>query len=277
MPFHLYEVTVKAESKYLVEPKSKLRLKKIATDDKDGFESEEESLGETQKNIARLASLQEELAAAQSNALLVVLQGMDTAGKDGTIRHIFTGVNPQGCSVTSFKVPTPLEARHDFLWRVHAAVPPRGMIGIFNRSHYEDVLVTRVHKTITQKQAKRRFQDIVNFEELLVESGTVVVKLFLHISQKEQTARLQSRMDTADKRWKLSAADFAERKYWDSYQQAYQDAIAATSRKGAPWYIVPSDHKWYRNVVVSRILVKTLEAMKLKYPRPDVDIGKLKL
>ncbi len=277
MPFHLYEVTVKAESKYLVEPKSKLRLKKIATDDKDGFESEEESLGETQKNIARLASLQEEFAAAQSNALLVVLQGMDTAGKDGTIRHIFTGVNPQGCSVTSFKVPTPLEARHDFLWRVHAAVPPRGMIGIFNRSHYEDVLVTRVHKTITQKQAKRRFQDIVNFEELLVESGTVVVKLFLHISQKEQTARLQSRMDTADKRWKLSAADFAERKYWDSYQQAYQDAIAATSRKGAPWYIVPSDHKWYRNVVVSRILVKTLEAMKLKYPRPDVDIGKLKL
>jgi PPK2 family polyphosphate:nucleotide phosphotransferase len=202
---------------------------------------------------------------------------MDTSGKDGTIRHIFTGVNPQGCTVTSFKVPTPIELRHDFLWRTHSAVPPRGMIGIFNRSHYEDVLVTRVHKTIDVKEVHRRCVEIVEFEQMLAENGTVIMKFLLHISRDEQTRRLEARLADPDKHWKISNADFAERSLWPAYMEAYEDAISRTSRKFAPWYVIPSDDKTYRNVAISEIVVDTMRSLKMHYPRPTFDPSLIKL
>jgi PPK2 family polyphosphate:nucleotide phosphotransferase len=202
---------------------------------------------------------------------------MDTSGKDGTIRHIFTGVNPQGCSVAQFKVPTPLELRHDFLWRAHNAVPPKGMIGIFNRSHYEDVLVSRVHKNIDVKEAHRRCVEIVEFEQMLAENGTVIMKFLLHISRDEQTRRLEARLADADRHWKISNADFAERSLWPAYMEAYEDAISRTSRKFAPWYVIPSDDKTYRNVAISEIVVGTMRSLKMQYPRPTFDPSLIKL
>lgn len=264
-------------SRYLIKPHTKVRLAKLPTSETDGFASEKAAAATLEKHRKQLDKLQEVLYAGQQKALLIVLQGMDTAGKDGTIRHIFSGVNPQGCEVAQFKVPTPLEARHDFLWRAHAAVPPRGMIGIFNRSHYEDVLSPRVHDLITAKTVRSRLEDIVEFEQMLTDNDIVLLKFFLHISHKEQTARLQSRIDTPDKHWKLSEADFKEREYWSEYQSAYGDAIEGTSRKHAPWFVVPSDQKWYRNVVISGILVDALERMKLTYPAPSADVSKLQL
>lgn len=260
-----------------VKPHSHVRLSDVSTADTGDYRTEKEADADTVRHRARLDSLQGKLAASQQCALLVVLQGMDAAGKDGSIRHIFSGVNPQGCSVTSFKVPTPLEARHDFLWRAHAAVPPRGMIGIFNRSHYEDVLVVRVHKQITGKQARRRMEEIVDWEAMLAANGVVILKFFLHISYEEQTRRFADRLDQPESQWKISEADFHERKLWPDYQQAYEDILNRTSRKHAPWYIVPADHKWYRNVAISKILVETLDNLKLKYPPPAVDLKKFKL
>ena len=266
---------MKIKSPYLVKPGSKLRLADCPTDTTGSFQSEEETHGELQKHRKKLDELQELLAADGSQALLIVLQAMDTGGKDGTIRHIFSGVNPQGVVVSQFKTPTPREAAHDFLWRVHAEVPRRGLIGIFNRSHYEDVLVTRVHKIISDKVAKRRLREINNFEEMLTDNGVTILKFFLHISQKEQTARLRARCDDVDKHYKISESDFHERRYWDEYQQVYQDALRATSHKHAPWFVIPADHKWYRNVAISKILVDTLESMKLAYPTPAFDVSKV--
>ncbi len=268
---------MKLRSKYLIEPHGKVRLSKLATDTTDGFSSEGAAAAVLAKHRKRLEDLQEVFYASQEKALLIVLQGMDTAGKDGTIRHIFAGINPQGCEVSAFKVPSPLELRHDFLWRAHAAVPPRGMIGIFNRSHYEDVLSPRVHKVVNAGTVEKRLEDIVEFERMLADSGVVILKFFLHLSQAEQTKRLQSRIDTPDKHWKLSAADFKERRFWPEYERAYEDAITATSRKHAPWFVVPSDHKWYRNVVLSGILVDAMERLKLRFPAPTVDAKTLKL
>ena len=268
---------MKLHSRYLIKPHSKVRLAKLTTSETDGFASEKAAAVTLQKHRKQLDDLQEVFYASEQKALLVVLQGMDTAGKDGAIRHIFSGVNPQGCQVAQFKVPTALEARHDFLWRAHASVPPRGMIGIFNRSHYEDVLSPRVHKLIPAKTVRSRLEDIVEFEQMLTDNDVVLLKFFLNISHEEQTARLQSRIDTPDKHWKLSEADFREREYWSEYQAAYEDAIAATSRKHAPWFVVPSDHKWYRNVVISGILVDAMERMKLGYPAPTADVSKLRL
>jgi PPK2 family polyphosphate:nucleotide phosphotransferase len=184
-------------------------------------------------------------------------------------------VNPQGVDVTPFKVPTPLEAAHDYLWRAHAAVPRLGTIGIFNRSHYEDVLVTRVHKTIGDKVAKRRFREINQFEEMLHGNGVTILKFFLHISHKEQTARLRARCDDKEKHYKISESDFHERVFWHKYQQYYEDAIGATSQKHAPWFVIPADHKWYRNVAVSQVIVEALEGMDLKYPQPTFDVSKV--
>ncbi len=217
------------------------------------------------------------LYAGQQRSVLIVLQGMDTAGKDGTISHIFSGVNPQGCDVTSFKVPTPLEARHDFLWRCHARVPAKGMITIFNRSHYEDVLAPRVHKLISHKQARQHMDEINHFEQMLVDNGTVVLKFFLHISKDEQKRRLQARLDDKDKLWKFSAADLTERAFWDDYQSAYEDTLEHTSKKHAPWFVVPADHKAYRNLAISKVLVDSLSSLKLKYPEPTVDPKTIKL
>jgi PPK2 family polyphosphate:nucleotide phosphotransferase len=257
---------MKLKSPYLIQPHSKVKLAKHSTNDHDGFRDKDAANATEQKHREQLDALQEVFYASEANALLIVLQGMDTAGKDGTIRHIFSGINPQGCDVSSFKVPTPLEQRHDFLWRCQKRLPARGMIGIFNRSHYEDVLSPRVHGLIDGKTVRSRFDDINAWENSLANNGTIILKFFLHISQEEQTERLQSRIDTPDKHWKLSPADFAERQYWDKYTEAYEDILHHTSHKHAPWFVIPSDHKWYRNAAISAILVQAMSQIKMKYP-----------
>ena len=268
---------MKLKSPYLVKPGSKVKLSGWRTDETGDLKSEKEAAPRLEKYQKQLDSLQEVFYAAQTKALLIVLQGMDTAGKDGTIRHIFSGVNPQGCDVAAFKVPTPLEARHDFLWRCHAEVPPRGMIGIFNRSHYEDVLSPRVHGKLSGKEVQRHLDDINAWERTLVDNDVVLLKFFLHISHEEQTSRLQARIDTPDKHWKLSASDFAERRFWPDYMKAYEDIFEETSKQDAPWFIIPSDHKWYRNVAISKILVDALDRQKLSYPAPTFDPSGLDL
>jgi PPK2 family polyphosphate:nucleotide phosphotransferase len=262
---------MKLKSPYRIAPHTKVRLSHITTDDHDGFVDKVAAEALVARHREQLNGLQEVFYASQKKALLIVLQGMDTAGKDGTIRHIFSGINPQGCDVSSFKVPTPLEARHDFLWRCEKRLPARGMIGIFNRSHYEDVLSTRVHGVIDAKTAKRRMEDINAWEKTLTDQNVVILKFFLHISREEQTRRLQSRIDTPDKRWKLSPADFAERQFWPKYMDAYEQVLSHTSQKDAPWFVIPSDHKWYRNVAVSAILVDAMRNLKLAYPAPEFD------
>ncbi|HEX4021328.1 MAG TPA: polyphosphate kinase 2 family protein [Acidobacteriaceae bacterium] len=268
---------MKTNRSYRVKPHEKVRLSHVSSSYTGKYKSEKEAKADLEDHRAKLDALQELLTAEVKHAVLVVLQGMDTAGKDGTIRHIFTGVNPQGCDVTPFKVPTPLEARHDFLWRAHKAIPPRGKIGIFNRSHYEDVLVTRVHKLITEDEARTRMKEIVHFEQMLARNGVTILKFFLHISHEEQTRRLRERLDNTDKQWKMSPADFAERRYWPDYQKAYEDVLTHTSRKHAPWFIVPSDHKWYRNVFISGVMVQALRDLKMKYPKPSFDASKIRL
>jgi len=211
---------------------------------------------------SELSKLQELLAAAQHHSMLIVLQGMDTSGKDGTIRHVFSSVNPQGCEVHSFKTPTLEEQLHDFLWRIHRVAPARGMIGVFNRSHYEDVLVVRVHNLVPEDVWSKRYKEINHFEKLLTESGTIVLKFFLHISNEEQKQRLLAREQDRDKAWKLSASDWAERKYWDDYQSAYEDVLSKCSTEEAPWYIVPANHKWYRNLAIAQVVADTMHKYK---------------
>ena len=267
---------MKLKTPWLIAPHSKVRLSKIDSS-ADGGKTHETAAAVLAGHRDKLAKLQEVLYAGQKRSVLIVLQGMDTAGKDGTISHIFSGINPQGCDVASFKVPTPLEARHDFLWRCHAKVPAAGMIGIFNRSHYEDVLFPRVHKQISHKEARQHMDEINAFEQMLTDNGTMVLKFFLHISKDEQKKRLQSRLDDPDKLWKFSAADLKERAFWDDYQAAYEDLFEHTSKKDAPWFTIPADHKWYRNLAISEILVEALGQMKLKYPEPTVDPKTIKL
>ncbi|HTF62955.1 MAG TPA: PPK2 family polyphosphate kinase [Edaphobacter sp.] len=268
---------MKLKSPYLVKPNAKLKLSRIATDDTRPFKHEDAANAVLDRHCKQLASLQEIFYASQQKALLIVLQGMDTAGKDGAISHIFSGINPQGCNVSAFKEPTPLEARHDFLWRIHAQVPPRGMIQIFNRSHYEDILVPRVHKLLSAGKLEQHIEDILEFESMLHDNDVVILKFFLHISPEEQTRRLQSRLDTPDKHWKLSESDFREREFWPRYEDAYNHLLGATSRKHAPWFIIPSDYKWFRNVAISQILVEAMKSLKLEYPKPTMDPTKVKL
>ncbi len=262
---------MKLKSPFLVKPDTKVKLSAFKTDSTGEFEDSEAAGPVLEKHLEQLATLQELFFADQSKALLIVLQGMDTAGKDGTIRHIFTGVNPQGCDVAAFKVPTSLELRHDFLWRCHQEVPPRGMFGIFNRSHYEDVLSPRVHGKLSRKQVRQHLEDINAWEKTLSDNDVLVLKFFLHISHGEQTRRLQARIDEPSKHWKLSPADFEERQFWPDYMEAYEDIFRETSRKHAPWFVIPSDHKWFRNVAISGILVEVLQSLKLKYPEATFD------
>jgi PPK2 family polyphosphate:nucleotide phosphotransferase len=200
---------------------------------------------------------------------------MDTSGKDGVIRHVFEGVNPQGVRVASFKVPTQEELDHDYLWRVHRQTPGRGEIVIFNRSHYEDVLVVRVHELVPEKQWSRRYQQINDFERLLVEEGTTILKFFLHIDKDEQKERFQARLDDPEKHWKFNVGDLKERQLWDAYMHAYEDVLSRTSQEDAPWYIVPSNKKWYRNLVIANVLVETLEKLEMSYPVPKDDLSKV--
>ena len=263
------------DSPYLVEPGSKFKLSKAKTDDTGKFGGKEDAAAATKKNLDRLAELQELLYAESKHALLVVLQAMDTGGKDGTIEFVFSGCDPQGCQVTAFKAPTPIELAHDFLWRVHAAAPPKGMVGIFNRSHYESLLVERVKKLVPQKVWSRRYDHVNAFERVLADEGTTVVKFFLHISKDEQKRRLESRLKEPHKQWKFNPADLDERKLWDDYMEAYEDALRLCSQDYAPWYVVPSDRKWYRNWVVSDVLVRTLEGLDMKYPDPAPGLDRI--
>ncbi|HEU4683459.1 MAG TPA: polyphosphate kinase 2 family protein [Nitrospira sp.] len=268
---------------YRVKPGRSLSLSKHDPDDTGEYKKNDggkaAAKAETEQLTARLSRWQERLYADGRRSLLLVLQGMDTSGKDGTIRSVMSGVNPQGCKVVSFKTPTPKELAHDFLWRVHQEVPAKGQIGIFNRSHYEDVLITRVHGWVSEAVVRRRFEQIKEFERLLVENGTAVVKCFLHISKDEQKERLEARIRDPEKRWKWNSGDLEERKLWDRYMLAFGDVISATSTTYAPWYIIPANRKWHRNLVVARLVVEALEAMKLKTPpAPEgVDFEKLRI
>lgn len=226
---------------------------------------------------ARISDLQERLYAERRRSLLLVFQAIDTGGKDGTIRAVLKGVNPQGCAVTSFKVPSHQELEHDFLWRYHARAPGRGMIGVFNRSHYEDVLVVRVKGLVPDEVWRGRYRLINDFERLLTESGTTILKFFLHISRDEQKKRLESRLADPTKHWKFDPADLVERKSWDSYQEAFADAIGRCSTAAAPWLVVPADRKWFRNYTVAKTVADTLEAMDPRYPDGPKDLGDLKV
>lgn len=223
------------------------------------------------ENVAALQDLQTRLWAEGRRSVLVVLQGMDTAGKDGTIRHVFGPLNPQGVRVAGFKQPTPEELAHDYLWRIHQQAPGKGRIVVFNRSHYEDVLVVRVHGLVAEAVWRARYEQLNRFEELLASSGTAILKFFLHISRAEQKERLQARLDDPAKRWKFSAGDLDERKRWGDYQAAYEDAISRCSTEHAPWFVIPADRKWYRNWAVSSIVRQALERMAPEPPAPDFD------
>lgn len=250
-----------------VGPHTSVNLSKFdPRDTHHGPGNREETEAATEPLHAKLLDLQERLWAEHRQSLLVVLQGMDAAGKDGTVTHVFRGVNPLGTRAFAFKVPNSTEAEHDFLWRVHAEVPSAGQIGIFNRSHYEDVLVTYVHKLISKDERARRFEHINDFERLITDAGVTVVKIFLHISKDEQRKRLQERLDTPSKRWKMNLADLKERALWDDYQQAFESVLQHTSTDVAPWQIIPADHKWYRNYVVSTILIDVLDHMNPQHP-----------
>jgi PPK2 family polyphosphate:nucleotide phosphotransferase len=256
----------------LVEPNAQAGLASRSTDDRLGTEK-----GAAQTALAglteRLSVLHQRLYAERKRSLLVVLQGLDASGKDGTIRRVFTGLNPQGCDVVAFKAPTPTDLSHDYLWRIHNAVPDRGDIRIFNRSHYEDVVAARVIGAIDDKQRKRRYDHINAFEQMLHDEGTSVVKIFLHVGKDEQRERLQARLDDPEKRWKFEPADLDTRARWDEYMRLYDAAITATSTKVAPWYVVPADHKWVSGVAAATILLRTLQEMdpQIPAPKPDLD------
>jgi PPK2 family polyphosphate:nucleotide phosphotransferase len=258
---------------YRIKPGQEIKLEDWDPADTQAFEGNKKDAKSKKKDLRKkLIKLQETLYAEHEEKLLIVLQGMDTSGKDGTIRHVFKGVNPQGVRVSSFKVPTQEELDHDYLWRIHKHVPAKGEIVIFNRSHYEDVLVVRVHELVKEKVGKRRYQQINQFEKMLHEEGVTILKFFLHIDLEEQKKRLQARIDTPDKQWKFNSADLKERKLWDDYIQAYQDVLNKTSQNWAPWYLVPANNKWYRNLVISSVMVDTLEKLDLHYPPAEAGL-----
>lgn len=265
------------DSEYLCKPGSKVKLSKISTNDTRECKDRDEAEAASAKNLKRIGELQDVLYADSRYSVLVVLQAMDAGGKDGTIEHIFSACNPQGCQVTSFKAPSTVEKAHDFLWRIHAAVPPKGMIGIFNRSHYESLLVERVRGFAPKPVWKKRYDHVNNFEQMLTDEGTLVLKFYLHISREEQAERLQERLDDPKKNWKFNPGDLEERKLWDDYQLAYEDVLEKCSTETAPWYIIPADRKWYRNYVISDIIARALKSLDLKFPKPVDDLSKYKV
>lgn len=263
---------------YRVRPGKKLDLTKFDPRDTKPFDGDKDAgRARVLELNRRLEELQEALYAQGRHRLLVVLQAMDAGGKDGTIRTVFDGVNPQGVKVASFKAPTPPELAHDFLWRIHPHTPACGEIVIWNRSHYEDVLIARVHELVDEDCWKKRYDHIRAFEALLADEGTTILKFFLHISKDEQRQRLQERIDDPKKRWKWNKGDLQERRHWDEYQRAYEDAIAATSTEKAPWFVVPADRNWYRDLVVSEVIVATLDAMGIELPPGEPGIETLQV
>jgi PPK2 family polyphosphate:nucleotide phosphotransferase len=261
--------------RYRVQPGTEVCLRDYDPDETGDYRGKTSAKEHLKRDRERLRELQEILYAQARHSLLIVLQATDTGGKDGTIRHVMRGVNPQGCRVANFKQPTPEELAHDFLWRVHKHTPARGQITIFNRSHYEDVLVVRVHNLVPEPVWRQRYEQINEFEQLLAESGTTILKFFLHVSKEEQKERLQARLDDATKHWKFNVGDLKERALWDEYVAAYEAALSRCSTELAPWFIIPANRKWYRNVVVARIIVETLEGLDLRYPAPEPGLGQV--
>ena len=257
-----------------VQPKAAAHLHRIDPADLTGAPGDKKATEVASLALNReLSELQERLWAENRRSLLVVLQAMDAGGKDGAIRKVFGGVNPQGCRVTSFKAPSEEELAHDFLWRINKATPRKGEIGIFNRSHYEDVLIVRVHDLVPKAVWSKRYAIINSFEANLAASGTTIVKFFLHISKEEQAERFRKRLENPEKHWKFRTADLEERRYWDDYQQAFEDALTRTSTAAAPWYVIPADKKWYRDWALLSVLVGTMRAMDPQYPEPEEDLS----
>lgn len=262
--------------KFCVKQGSRVDLSKIDADFTDRHESHQHALPEIESSIKKLYDLQYLLYAESKRSLLICLQGRDAAGKDGTINHVLSGMNPQGCSVTGFKVPSKEEAAHDFLWRYHKSAPGRGQVAIFNRSHYEEVLVQRVHNMVPKEIWSKRYGHINDFERMLYENGTHILKFYLHISPEEQLKRFRQRIEDPARHWKISDGDYAERPYWDAYTEAFEEALSQCSTPHAPWFIIPSNHKWFRNLAVSRIVSEALDALDMKFPEPTVDINEIK-
>jgi PPK2 family polyphosphate:nucleotide phosphotransferase len=262
--------------KFMVKPGAKVRLSKIDPSYTGKHESGEAAAPEIAKHLECMGKLQYLLYADGQKSLLVVLQALDAAGKDGVIRHVFTGMNPQGTAVFGFKQPSKEELAHDFLWRAHLRTPAKGEVVIFNRSHYEDVLVVRVHKLVPQSVWSKRYDLINDFEKMLIESGTRVLKFYLHISPQEQLTRFAKRLDDPSRHWKISESDYSERKLWPEYVEAYQDAMELTSTKHAPWFVIPANHKWFRDLAISQIICETMDDMGLKLPPPQVNIADIR-
>ena len=268
-------------NKLIVTPKSKIELSKIPADFTDGYKSEEAASDNLKSNIEEMINLQYKLYADNKYSMLIIFQAMDAAGKDGTIKHVMSGLNPQGTQVYSFKQPSSEELNHDYLWRSNKCLPSRGNIGIFNRSYYEEVLVVKVHNLIEKEKIpaqlitediwQQRYRQINDYEKYLYENGTVILKFFLHISKDEQKRRFLKRIDKKSKNWKFSEADLKEREHWDEYQECYQEAISATSKKYAPWFIIPADRKWYMRLAVSEIIVEAMKQLPLNFPKLNAE------
>ena len=262
--------------KFRVKPGSKVDLSKIDASYKDQHESHKQALPEIEAYDQKLQQLQYLMYAEGKQSLLICLQGRDAAGKDGTINHVLSAMNPQGCTVTGFKVPSKEEAGHDFMWRYHKATPQKGHVAIFNRSHYEDVLVQRVHNMVPKSVWSGRYQHINNFEKLLHDNGTHILKFYLHIDAEEQLERFKIRMDDPARHWKISDGDYSERPFWDAYTEAFEAALSKCSTEHAPWYVIPSNHKWFRNLAISQIISDTLASLNMKFPEPTVDIDEIR-
>jgi PPK2 family polyphosphate:nucleotide phosphotransferase len=262
--------------RFRVTPGSKVKLSKVDASFKDEHESHEHAMPEIEKYAQKLHDLQYLMYAEDRRSLLICLQGRDAAGKDGTINHVLSAMNPQGCTVTGFKVPTKEEAAHDFLWRYHQHTPGRGHVAIFNRSHYEEVLVQRVHNMVPKSVWSQRYEHINDFERMLAENGTHILKFYLHIDPEEQLERFKQRIVDPARHWKISDGDYAERPFWDDYTKAFEAALERCSTDHAPWFIIPSNHKWFRNLAISRIVAETLESLNMKFPAPTVDIDEIK-
>jgi PPK2 family polyphosphate:nucleotide phosphotransferase len=262
--------------RFCIEPGSKVDLNEVDAGFKDQHDSHKRALPEIEAYGQKLHDLQYLLYAENKRSLLICLQGRDAAGKDGTINHVLAAMNPQGCAVTGFKVPSPEEAAHDFLWRYHKAVPARGQVAIFNRSHYEDVLVVRVHNLVPESVWSKRYEQINDFERTLHANGTHILKFYLHIDADEQLKRFKARIDDPTRHWKISEGDYTERQYWDDYTKAFEAALSKCSTEFAPWFIIPSNHKWFRNLAISKIILETLESLGMQFPEPTVDINEIK-
>jgi PPK2 family polyphosphate:nucleotide phosphotransferase len=263
--------------KLIVKPDSKIRLKHFDPGYHGKHESRESAQPEIQKHIQKMQELQYLMYAENKHSLLIVLQGLDAAGKDGVVRHVLTGMNPSGCVAVNFKQPTAEDLDHDFLWRVHPHVPGKGSVAIFNRSHYEDVLVARVHNLVPEKVWSKRYDQINDFEQLIAtENNTTILKFFLHISKEEQLERFKKRLDDPARQWKISDSDYKERDYWKDYIAAFEDVLTKTSTEHAAWFIIPSNHKWFRDLSISKIIASTMEEMDMHFPKPTVNLAEIR-